>query len=54
MKLISRILSHGFLSLFILLMLLPIYLAIVAASHDGSAMMHSSIPMTPGTLFLKT
>jgi sn-glycerol 3-phosphate transport system permease protein len=34
-------------------MLLPIYLAIVAASHDGSAMMHSSIPMIPGTLLLK-
>lgn len=53
MKLMSRIVSHGFLSLFILLMLLPIYLAIVAASHDGSAMMHSSIPMIPGTLLLK-
>ncbi|MDR3502615.1 MAG: sn-glycerol-3-phosphate ABC transporter permease UgpE [Legionella sp.] len=53
MKLMSRILSHGFLSLFILLMLLPIYLAIVAASHDGSAMMHSSVPMIPGTLLLK-
>ncbi len=53
MKLMGRILSHGFLSLFILLMLLPIYLAIVAASHDGSAMMHSSLPMVPGNLLLK-
>ncbi|USQ12583.1 sn-glycerol-3-phosphate ABC transporter permease UgpE [Legionella lytica] len=53
MKLMSRILSHGFLTLFILLMLLPLYLAIVAASHDGSAMMHSSLPMIPGTLLLK-
>ncbi len=50
MKLLIRILSHGFLCFFIMLMLLPIYLALVAASHEGSAMMQAPIPMFPGTL----
>lgn len=53
MKFIYRVLSHGFLGLFIVLMLLPIYLAFVAASHEGSAMMQSSIPLLPGNLLLK-
>lgn len=53
MKLVSQILSHGFLSLFIVIMLLPIYLAIVAASHEGSMMMQSSLPILPGRLLLK-
>ena len=52
MKYLSRILSHGFLCVFILLMLLPIYLALVAASHPGSAMMQAPIPLVPGTLLL--
>ncbi|MGC1182049.1 sn-glycerol-3-phosphate ABC transporter permease UgpE [Legionella sp.] len=53
MKLIYRLLSHGFLCFFILLMLLPIYLAVVAASHESNAMMQSPIPLLPGTLLLK-
>lgn len=53
MKLIYRILSHGFLVFFILLMFFPIYLAVVAASHEGSVMMQSPIPMIPGPLLLQ-
>jgi len=30
-------------------MFLPLYLAIVAASHDGSTMMHAPLPIWPGT-----
>jgi sn-glycerol 3-phosphate transport system permease protein len=53
MNVMYRFLSHGFLICFILLMLLPIYLALVAASHEGSALMHSPIPWLPGSLLLK-
>ena len=48
-----RILSHGFLCFFVFLMLLPVYLALVAASNEGSAMMQSHIPMVPGSLLFK-
>jgi sn-glycerol 3-phosphate transport system permease protein len=50
MKLINRLLAHGFLCFFIILMLLPIYLAIVAASHEGNAMLQTHVPLLPGTL----
>ena len=53
MKLFSRVLSHGFLVLFIMLMLLPLYLAIVAASNEGTAMMQAQLPLLPGSSFLK-
>ncbi len=53
MKLLLRILAHGFLGFFLILMFLPIYLAIVAASHEGSMMMQSQMPILPGGLLLK-
>lgn len=53
MKLLNRFLSHGFLILFIMFMLLPLYLAIVAASSEGAAMMQSQLPLLPGVSFLK-
>lgn len=53
MKPFNRLLSHGVLTLFIMIMMLPLYLAIVAASHEGSAMMQSQLPFLPGTSFLK-
>ncbi|KTD78439.1 sn-glycerol-3-phosphate ABC transporter permease UgpE [Legionella waltersii] len=53
MKKYQQFLSHGILFLFILFMLLPLYLAIVAASHDGTAMMHSRLPLLPGGSFFK-
>lgn len=52
MKLIYRLISHMVLVFFVLLLFFPIYLAIVAASHDGNAMMQAPIPMLPGPLFL--
>lgn len=53
MKILARIASHGFLLLFVILMLLPIYLALVAASNEGSAMMHASLPFIPGPSLFK-
>ncbi|PWY56203.1 sn-glycerol-3-phosphate ABC transporter permease UgpE [Legionella qingyii] len=50
---VARILSHGFLCFFVILMLLPVYLAFVAASNEGSVMMQSHIPIVPGSLFFK-
>jgi sn-glycerol 3-phosphate transport system permease protein len=50
MKLLSR---HGFLLIMTVLMLLPLYLAIVAASHDGSVMMTSVAPLTLGHHFFE-
>lgn len=48
-----RLLSHGFLCFFITLMLLPVYLALVAASNEGHVMMQSHIPMVPGPEFFR-
>lgn len=53
MKNANRLLAHGLLVLFILFMLLPLYLAIVAASNEGAAMMQSQLPLLPGSSFLK-
>ncbi|KTD41489.1 sn-glycerol-3-phosphate ABC transporter permease UgpE [Legionella parisiensis] len=49
----GRVLQHSFLCFFVILMLLPVYLALVAASNEGSVMMQSHIPMVPGTLLFK-
>jgi len=48
MKWLSRVLSHCFLIGFILLLFIPLYLALVAASHDGSALMRVPLPTFPG------
>lgn len=48
MKLTYRVLSHALLCVFILVMLLPLYLALVAASHEASAMMQAPLPVLPG------
>ncbi|WP_298622566.1 sn-glycerol-3-phosphate ABC transporter permease UgpE [uncultured Legionella sp.] len=53
MSYFNRLISHGFLGLFIVLMLLPLYLAVVAASNEGSAMMQSQLPLFPGASFFK-
>ena len=50
MKSATRSLSHIFLLLFGGFMLLPIYFAIVAASHAGSDLIHAPLPLFPGTL----
>ncbi|KTC86504.1 sn-glycerol-3-phosphate ABC transporter permease UgpE [Legionella brunensis] len=52
MKTLNRIISHGLLCFFVALLFVPLYLALVAASHDGAAMMQAPLPMWPGsTLF---
>ncbi|MDP3267563.1 MAG: sn-glycerol-3-phosphate ABC transporter permease UgpE [Legionella sp.] len=53
MRLLNRVISHGFLLIFVLLMLLPLYLAIVAASNEGAVMMQSKLPLIPGSSFIK-
>jgi len=45
----ARICPHVILCIFVAFMFLPLYLAIVAASHDGSTMMHAPLPIWPGT-----
>jgi len=50
---IKKIMSHLFLCFFILLWFVPLYLAIVAASHDGKALMHAPLPLLPGGDFFK-
>jgi len=47
-KFIQRSLPHGLLMIFIGLMFMPLYLALVAASHDGTALMHAPLPFLPG------
>lgn len=51
-QLIKRCFAHGVLGLFVLVMLLPVYLALVAASHEGRALMQSPLPVLPGPLLL--
>jgi sn-glycerol 3-phosphate transport system permease protein len=48
-----RYFPHCLLWLFILLMFIPLYFALVAASHDGAALMHAPLPIWPGTALLK-
>ncbi len=49
----KRILAHLFLIAFISLMLLPLYLAFVAASSDGALLMQAELPFIPGVSFFK-
>jgi sn-glycerol 3-phosphate transport system permease protein len=42
-----------FLIIFVLIMLLPLYLAIVAASNEGAVMMQTQLPFIPGSSFFK-
>lgn len=52
MKQLKAFASHLFLCCFILLLFTPFYLAIVAASHDGAAMMQAPLPIFPGSALL--
>lgn len=51
-KLLKNTTPNVLLCLFIVLMFLPLYLAVVAASHDGSALMRAPLPGWPGTMFI--
>lgn len=53
MRQFKRFGSHGLILFFIGLMMAPLYLAVVAASHEGTVMMHSQLPLIPGTSFFK-
>lgn len=53
MKLINRLIAHGIIVFFIGIMLLPLYLALVAASSEGTEIMQSRLPLVPGVSFFK-
>ena len=46
---LSRICSHLVLIFFVLLLFLPLYLALIAASNDAIAMMKAPLALKPGT-----
>ena len=46
----TRLLPHVVLCVFVAFMFIPLYLALVAASHDANAMMHAPLPIWPGTM----
>ena len=46
-------LQNGLLCLFIVVMLLPLYFALVASSHDGATLMHAPLPILPGSHFFE-
>lgn len=48
----KRVASHGFILLFLMVMILPLYLAIVAASHEGRVM-QTALPFFPGQLLFQ-
>lgn len=53
MKNSLTLLSHMSLLAFICFMLLPLYLALVAASSSGEAIMQARLPLIPGPFFIK-
>ncbi|MFC3907789.1 sn-glycerol-3-phosphate ABC transporter permease UgpE [Legionella dresdenensis] len=48
MNLFKRVVDHTLLLIMLAILFLPLYLAFVAASHDGAAMMQSPLPRIPG------
>lgn len=50
MRVYTRLIPHGLLCLFIGGLFLPLYLALIAASHDGASMMQAPLPVWPGTM----
>ncbi len=53
MKLISKCFSHIILLAFVSFMLLPLYLAIVAASNEGNLLLQSHLGFSMGSAFFK-
>jgi len=49
-ELSRRLFPHALLWVFIAFMFLPLYLALVAASHNGEAMMQAPLPLWPGKM----
>lgn len=50
MRIVSRFFNHILLISFALFLFFPLYLALVAASHPGSAMIQAPMPIWPGPL----
>ncbi len=48
----ARLLPHAVLCIFVSFMFLPLYLALVAASHNATAMMQAPLPLWPGAMLL--
>ena len=53
MNLPGRVFSHLMIILFLIFLLLPLYLALVAASHGADALMKAPIPLLPGNMLLQ-
>jgi len=49
----ASIIPHVLLCVFIALMFIPLYLAVVAASHNSSELMQAPLPLWPGTMLWK-
>lgn len=49
MKISAKLFMHAALCMGVLFLLLPLYLALVAASHDANAFMHAPFPLLPST-----
>jgi sn-glycerol 3-phosphate transport system permease protein len=54
MRMLNKIAAHTCIIIFILIMLLPLYLAIVAVSNEGVLMMQTRLSLVPGPFFFKT
>lgn len=48
MRFFNHFISHSLLCFFVVLLFTPLYLALVAASHEGIALMHAPLPLWPG------
>lgn len=45
----SSLFAHGLLLMFLIFLFLPLYLAVIAASHEAKALMQAPIPWLPGS-----
>ena len=50
---VKRIFIHIALGSFIIMLFAPLYLALVAASHDGVSMMQAELPVWPGSFLVQ-
>lgn len=53
MKRLKQAAPHLFIIAFIIILFIPLYLALVAASHEGNRLMQAPIPWWPGLSFFK-
>lgn len=48
-RFLGNLLNHGLLCFFVILLCMPLYLALIAASYQKAAMLHPPLPVLPGT-----